>query len=661
MLVFAACQPEYDYEKKERIDKPACLGITIDGLDGEIALMAPKTRTLPLWINAASISDENLFITIAPNPSKVAEYNRANGTDYEAVPGDAFSITETELILPRYNTSSTQTKLTLLTSAMPDDGLTRVLPLSITKIEGSENISMSAADSTVFVLFRRKQLPASGYELGTGTQADPYIIRNSVEMLCMTRGLKSGQTTYFKLDEDIDMSEEDWAPLNNVAPYDLVVDFDGAGHKLIGFNSAADSNPSLFGVLNGSVHDVIFENPVLTVGASKAGLLGGIVGTADNKAVVSNVTVKNLVINLNGTTEGIGGLAGNALNAEFKDIDMEIKTVDANSDGKLPDSIGGIVGVAITATSTFENINVKGILNTSKRGAGIIGYVKAVDNITVKNCHTNLTINTVGENTAGLLGYVDGQQLLVEKCSTKGSITGAGNYCGGLIGSMAGNSTIKKNFSEVNITLTSGNHIGGLIGNMSRKADIPGSLVEDCYATGFVKQTGGNRMAGGLVGCLENNAKKSIIRRCFASGDVTSAYMQVGGLFAIVKDGTPQTNDIEVTVESCIAWNKVVSNEGAAENNWSSGAIIGVSNIKNTLTNNYRRADMTFKDGSKDNTLCDHENTSPSSPLPCDTPNNKYAYHGKAAAADATLSSVAKLLAWPETVWDLSGDTPKLK
>ena len=34
---------------------------------------------------------------------------------------------------------------------------------------------------------------------------------------------------------------------------------------------------------------------------------------------------------------------------------------------------------------------------------------------------------------------------------------------------------------------------------------------------------------------------------------------------------------------------------------------------------------------------------------------------GKAAAADATVSSLAKAAGWDETVWDLSGNLPVLK
>ena len=41
--------------------------------------------------------------------------------------------------------------------------------------------------------------------------------------------------------------------------------------------------------------------------------------------------------------------------------------------------------------------------------------------------------------------------------------------------------------------------------------------------------------------------------------------------------------------------------------------------------------------------------------------NYNYPYHGKAAAADATCSQVAKALGWDESVWDLSGNLPFFK
>lgn len=663
LFVLASCQAEYDYEKKQKIDAPASLGLTIDGLDEEVALMAPKTKSFALWINAKSISDEALTVTIGPNPGKVSAYNAEHGTSYEAVPGDAFTISATQFLLPRYNTVSTQEKITLNSTAMPEDGETYILPISITKVEGSENISMSEADSTVYIFFRRKLLPASGYEFGSGTESDPYIIRNETEMLCMTKGLKSGQKTYFKLDCDVDMSElEDWAPLNNIDPYDLAVDFDGAGHKLIGFNCSSESSPSMFGVLNGSVHDVTFERPVLTVGASKAGLLGAAIGSENFSASVTNVKVNGLVINLNGTTAGVGGLAGGASNATFKDIDIDVTVVDANKDDKMPDDVSGVVGIITKKPCTFTNVNVKGSLYGTKRTAGIVSYINSTNGCQFINCHTDIPILSNGENCGGILGYANGQELLLENCSAKGDIQVGGNYCGGIIGSMAGGATIRKCFSEVNLTARTGNHIGGLIGNGSRLAGAAPSLIEDCYATGDVILTAsGNRMAGGLIGVMENNCIGTTIRRCYASGDVKAVYMQVGGLLAIAKDGKPAETDLNFTIEQCIAWNKVVSNDLGTGNNWSSGAVIGVANIKNTMTDCYRRPDMTYKDGNRDYVLKDMENTSPSAPLAYDASLNFYAYHGKAAPEGSTISSVAKMLKWPETIWDLSGDSPKLK
>ena len=663
LIALFACQKEYDYEKKPVIDTPASFEIVFENMEEEVAMMSPKTKSYAFWISAKSISDENLNITVAADPSKVAVYNAEHGTDYEAVPGEAFEFSSTKMLLPRYNKASTQCKLTLKASGMPEDGKAHVLPISIKKIEGTEKVSMSAADSTIYVLFRRKSLPASGYEYGSGTKEDPYLIRTELEMLCMSKGVKSGQMTYFRLENDVDMSEcEDWAPVNAIDPYDFAIDFDGAGHNIIGFNCAADYGSSFIGVLVGSVHDVTFKNPKLTVNNSTAGLIAFQAGAPEFPAEVRNVKIENLELNVARTASGLGGVVGSAIGAKFTDIDISLSVIDAEADEKLPSDIGGIAGICLVKASAFENINVTGNLVGAKRVAGIAGYINSIDGVTLNNCHTDVDIYSYGENCGGLLGYANGQQLTVVDSGSKGDIAVGGNYCGGIIGSMAGGATIQRCYAEGNLTARTGNHIGGLIGNCSRLSGSAGNLIEDCYASGNVELTAtNNRMAGGFIGVLENNAIGTVVRRCYASGDVFATYMQVGGMFALAKNGKPQTDDIEFVLEKCIAWNRIVSNESAANNNWSSGAIIGVSNIKNTLTDNYRRPDMIYKDGSRDYVLCDMENTSPSSPLLFDASINFYAYHGKAAAEGSTVSSVAKSLGWSEDVWDLSADYPKLR
>ena len=660
-LLAAACTQEYDYQKKQKISTPANFTITIDSMEDTVVLMSPRTKSYTVKVTANSVADDILTLTIGSDPTKIAAYNRAHGTSFDAIPGDAFSLTKDQLILPRYNKVSSTTVLTLNSAAMPDDNTAHLLPLTITKIEGTSPTSLSQTDSTFFILFRRRALPASGFELGTGTEADPYIIRNQTELTCVPRALKSGQTTFFKMEADVDLNGyEDWIPANSASPYDMAIDFDGGGHKISNFFSNSESMPSFVGVLVGSIHDVTFENPVLDVNASRAGLLGAQAGTADGaKAEIKNVNVTGMKINVVGTTEGVGGLVGQAYNTTFSKVKVGANIIDADDDHKVPSSIGGLVGV-VWSGCLFSECETSGALHANQRGGGLIGYIRdTAEDIKVEKCSSSVEIVNESQNAGGLIGLAYAPKLTVTDSHATGDVTTlASHYAGGLIGSMNGTSTIQRCYATGNILCNGGNHNGGLIGNAARTTGD--SLIEDCYATGNVTLKASNgRMAGGLVGVIENKTGITI-RRCYASGDIKSEYSVVGGLVAFAKSGT-LTDNINFILENSIAWNKVISCPTAAPTTWSSGAVIAVSNVYNTLTNNYRRPDMTFSDGS-DFGLFDSPNVSASAPLKdAEKVTYYYPYHGIAAPAGSTISSVAKTLGWPTDIRDLSGDAPKLK
>lgn len=660
-LLAAACTQEYDYQKKQKISTPANFTITIDSMEDTVVLMSPRTKSYTVKVTANSVADDILTLTIGSDPTKIAAYNRAHGTSFDAIPGDAFSLTKDQLILPRYNKVSSTTVLTLNSAAMPDDNTAHLLPLTITKIEGTSPTSLSQTDSTFFILFRRRALPASGFELGTGTEADPYIIRNQTELTCVPRALKSGQTTFFKMEADVDLNGyEDWIPANSASPYDMAIDFDGGGHKISNFFSNSESMPSFVGVLVGSIHDVTFENPVLDVNASRAGLLGAQAGTADGaKAEIKNVNVTGMKINVVGTTEGVGGLVGQAYNTTFSKVKVGANIIDADDDHKVPSSIGGLVGV-VWSGCLFSECETSGALHANQRGGGLIGYIRdTAEDIKVEKCSSSVEIVNESQNAGGLIGLAYAPKLTVTDSHATGDVTTlASHYAGGLIGSMNGTSTIQRCYATGNILCNGGNHNGGLIGNAARTTGD--SLIEDCYATGNVTLKASNgRMAGGLVGVIENKTGITI-RRCYASGDIKSEYSVVGGLVAFAKSGT-LTDNINFTLENSIAWNKVISCPTGAPTTWCSGAVIAVSNVYNTLTNNYRRPDMTFSDGS-DFGLFDSPNVSASAPLKdAEKVTYYYPYHGIAAPAGSTISSVAKTLGWPTDIWDLSGDAPKLK
>ena len=90
--MLASCEKELPHRHVTPIDAPAEISLSIEGVNETIGLMAPKTRAFPITIKANTIADQLLTFTVAPNPDKVADYNKANGTDYEMVPGDAYEL-----------------------------------------------------------------------------------------------------------------------------------------------------------------------------------------------------------------------------------------------------------------------------------------------------------------------------------------------------------------------------------------------------------------------------------------------------------------------------------------------------------------------------------------------------------------------------------------
>ena len=254
--MLASCEKELPHRHVTPIDAPAEISLSIEGVNETIGLMAPKTRAFPITIKANTIADQLLTFTVAPNPDKVAEYNKANGTDYEMVPGDAYELSTKEFYLPRYNTVGSTGTVTIKANGLPDDGKTRVLPISITKIEGDAETKMTAADSTVFITVFRVSLADMKFEKGSGTEADPYIVEYANDMLAMNNDLKDGEPTYIKLGADIDMSSiEEWMPVNITEPY-KTIHFDGDGHTISNMYSNATTMCSLFGAITGSVNSI---------------------------------------------------------------------------------------------------------------------------------------------------------------------------------------------------------------------------------------------------------------------------------------------------------------------------------------------------------------------------------------------------------------------
>jgi filamentous hemagglutinin family protein len=152
---------------------------------------------------------------------------------------------------------------------------------------------------------------------------------------------------------------------------------------------------------------------------------------------------------------------------------------------------------------------------------------------------SNLTINTGTGGDAGLFGASSG--TIQNVVLSGGSVSGAYNV-GALVGSNRGGTVV--NAGAIGVTVTgaaSGGayNVGGLIG-------LNGGTVQQSYATGNVIVTSsGSIGAGGLAGGNAGNPTLGfvgLIEQSYATGAVTSAGSDVGGLVGANEGGTVRTS-----------------------------------------------------------------------------------------------------------------------
>ena len=168
--------------------------------------------------------------------------------------------------------------------------------------------------------------------------------------------------------------------------------------------------------------------------------------------------------------------------------------------------------------------------------------------------------------------------------------------------------------------------------------------------------------------------KKATVENCISLCSVRTNFAAAGivGHANENASGTKTPGDV---IKNCLAWNsKVVAFQERADQ-YSSGAVVGFTSLKNTLSGCYRKHDFSFSIN-PDQTdrdkyplnfiaLCDQEDASETSPLTEGVDydgSTKYIapYHGKVAPTGKTASQLAKDLGWNSAIWDFSGSVPVL-
>lgn len=526
---------------------------------------------------------------------------------------------------------------------------------------------------------------------GSGTESDPYKLSTTRNLLAMKAALVKGQMTYFKLMNDIDMSSiENWDPLNPDEPYDLGIVFDGGGHSLKNLKSKEKHYSSFFGVLYGKCHNVKFvDAEIVSASNSGAGIIGGYIGTGGKPAIVSEVEASG-IITCNGKGQSVGGLGGNAREATIENCTVNVTVSNPMGDGSNRTATGGIVGKTIDSAVKIKNCIVRGVVEITKGinntyTGGIVGWQSAAG-AEITGCEVYATVKSAGERVGGIVGHYQGGTLsgckfygevhaasrlaggiagitssasIIENCLSSGKIV-CKNIVGGIVGMNENTLTIRccESSSTIEINVNGVDGVGGVLGLTSNGKTV---IVEDCIFSGNMNVPTGQRV-GGIVGDLGTG---SSVKRCYVSGNITG-WAGVGGIVGRA-DGlvwNANGNRYDNTIESCIAWFDNITATRGDDNGGSSGMIVGYTGTKNTLKNCWRKptATLTAKYCSE---VYDQEDADATTPLVINAVPSKYTYiypyHGKAAEASATASSLAQSLGWSADVWNLSGPEPKLK
>ena len=334
-----------------------------------------------------------------------------------------------------------------------------------------------------------------------GTAANPYLIGDKYQMDAMHNLLVGDKTLrYFKLIDDINMSDITWIPLNNVADnssnFSKYVSFDGNGHTISYITTKAspgssENYPSIFGVLNGSVSNLTIDHATIYPGSYKAGVLAGYIGSSDCTITpsVNNITITNSTV---GTSTKKGSSSCGILCAQTDKANITISNISISDCGVVSTStsssqgIGGMIGyihrqMTISGNNTISNTTVTG----GSYVGGMIGNIytaTATYQTTISGTNTVSSTDVSGSKVVGgVVGYAYSKTKMSGCTYTEGEVSASNQYVGGMIGSTGDQESVISDChveeATINSTLTADARTGGFIGQLQTSVQVKGCSV----------------------------------------------------------------------------------------------------------------------------------------------------------------------------------------
>ena len=207
---------------------------------------------------------------------------------------------------------------------------------------------------------------SSGFEKGSGTQNDPYVISNPAQLAFFRDSVNSGNDydgKFIMLSQSIKICEFDVE-----APDENTVLWVGIGTDANPFRGTFNGNGNavcglygdgLFGVISGNIQNVIIANSYVTSGGAVVGSAVKNYDLAEHYPFIYGCCV------IDSTVNGIGGVIGYAGGYKVENC-INSATVKGNSEW-----VGGVVGEF--ALGTMTNCFNLGVVSADTVCGGIVG------------------------------------------------------------------------------------------------------------------------------------------------------------------------------------------------------------------------------------------------------------------------------------------------
>ncbi|MBO4432223.1 MAG: hypothetical protein J5852_01695 [Clostridia bacterium] len=266
---------------------------------------------------------------------------------------------------------------------------------------------------------------ASASLSGTGTAADPYLIKSADDLKYFADSVNggtdySGKVIY--LLEDIDLDNQAFAPIGSTSAY-FRGQFDGKNHTVSGINISSNlgTGTGFFGALhNGWIKNLHLEGSVICT-LDAANYVGGLVGYTSGNITIYNCSFTGLVRSAN-TNQNRG-------------------------------YCGGLVGLSAACT-TGTNIICSyssGTVDTYGRSGGLVGGLEnnASDILNIKDSYSDATVtgSSAGTSTfesggtaGGILGFLQNGTVNMVNCFFAGQAPSkrSSGYAGPIVNHKAG-------------------------------------------------------------------------------------------------------------------------------------------------------------------------------------------------------------------------------